>query len=169
MQRKLKQISALALASGAGVLGLTGAARAELVFYEGFNYAVGDLHNNVNTSVEPDDAWTRSGLVAAASIDISTGSLTSPVGASAGGKVTITNPATASTERLNFPAISTGTVWYSFSLNASVGSATVNQLAGAYFGGLTSLDYNGGADGGAPPSDPTIGVRMALRRDSADG
>jgi hypothetical protein len=156
----------LALAAAAAVICVTSSARADLVFYEGFDYLPGDLHGNNNTSVEPDDVWTRAGTVAAANIDVSAGTLTSPAGASTGGKVTITNPATASTERLNFPAINSGTVWYSLTFNATLGSPTaVNTGAGAYFVGFSSLDDNGDVDSGAAPAVTNIAGRLALRVD----
>jgi hypothetical protein len=159
---------ALLAAAAAGIVGFSSTSKATLVFYEGFDYTPGDLNLKNNTSVEPDDTWTRSGTVPAANIDVVAGSLTSPAGASTGGKVTITNPATASTERLNFPAISSGTVWYSMTFNANVGGATVNNVAGAYFNGFSSLDDNGDVDGGAAPALTNIAGRLALRLDPFD-
>jgi hypothetical protein len=139
------------------------------VFYEGFNYTPGTALNlQNNTSVSGGDTWTRSGTVAAANITVQSGSLTSPAGPSTGGKAQILNPATASTERLNFAAISSGTVFTSFTLNANVGAATVNNVAGAYFMGLSSLDDNGDVDGNAAPANTNIAGRMALRLDPGD-
>ena len=124
MRTNAKRLSALGAAT-VGVIGLgQTAARAELVFYDGFNYAAGaDLHNNNNTTVPPaGDVWTRAGTVAATSIDVTAGSLTSDVGTAIGNKATLVAPATASTERLNFAAINSGSVWYSLTLNATIGT-----------------------------------------------
>jgi hypothetical protein len=161
---------ALAVAAAAALS--SPSARASLVFYEGFDYTTGAaLNGQVNTSVEPDDGWTRAGSATAGEgITIAAGSLTSPAGASTGNRVLITNPNTARTQRLNFPGIASGTVWYSLTMNATNtgGLGDANTGIGAYFAGLTSLDTNGGVDSDTAPATGNISTRLQLRTDPTD-
>jgi autotransporter-associated beta strand protein len=172
MTRKSNGGFALAIAAGtAGLVSLTttNSARAELVFYEPFNYLAGSvLHNQQNVSGTTDDVWTRSGTVAATSITVGSGSLSSPFGATSGEKGLLTAPATASTERLNFPQISSGSIFYSLTLNAAFGTENPNAVGGAYFCGLSSLGDNGDLDGGSAPAITNTAARLALRKDPVD-
>ena len=127
-------ILAAAVAGGIGSLATTHAA---LVFQEGFDYTrTGPSSGKYQYERTPNDAWSVAGTRCSSQYHC--------VFREAARLRTRPRPRsqtrrTASTERLNFPTISSGTVWYSMTFNANIGHATVNTPRRAYFAGISSL------------------------------
>lgn len=156
---------------GVGALGV-GSASASLVLYEGFDYTAGaSLENQINNSVTggPQD-WDRAGSAVTASPVVTAGSLTNPVpyqAASTGNKITIGGPVTTRAERLNFPIVSSGTLFYSILINPENIDAQFQNPATA--NGVFSFAFNNGnADAGTNSAPSVIGNRIQIRRDPSE-
>ncbi|MEO6434654.1 MAG: PEP-CTERM sorting domain-containing protein [Tepidisphaeraceae bacterium] len=157
-------------ALAAGCL-LASSANGAVVLYEPFDYTPGPtLENSVLTSLGQD--WDRAGLTTSALTPVVAGSLTNPVSgqpASAGNSVTV-GPGTTRAERLNFPIVSTGTIYYSLLLNPtdldaqnpSVGGTA--SAVGAFLFGFN----NGNADAGTNTPPSVLGARIQMRRDPSE-
>jgi hypothetical protein len=166
-----------ALAIALAAIGATPlVSHASQIFYEGFDYPTGLLNpagtgsDNFNSTVATPagpDEWNNATTIGATAISVVSGNLTSPVGASTGNKASINNPATAGIERLNFNAVSSGSVFYSLVLQATTVTGINNTTTGAYFAGLSSFG-EGGGDLPAPPANGNIGVRLAIRGDAGN-
>lgn len=176
MKRHSTRGSVCALAVAVAAIGAAPlATHASQIFYEGFDYPTGLLNpagttsDNFNSTVAAPagpDEWNYATTAAGGTgISVVSGNLTSPVGASTGNKASINNPATAGIERLNFNAVSSGSVFYSLVFQATTVAGINNTTTGAYFAGLSSFG-EGGGDLPGPPATGNIGTRLAIRGDA---
>jgi hypothetical protein len=147
-------------------------AQASLILYEGFDYTAGQgLENQINNSVVGGaQDWDRAGSSATAAPLITSGSLTNPVPYQAsptGNKITIGGSVTTRAERLNFPNVSSGTIYYSILINpADIDGQFQNPATAA---GVFSFAFNNGnTDAGTNTAPTVIGTRIQIRRDPSE-
>ena len=146
-------------------------AEATLLLYEGFDYTAGaGLENQVNSSVSGGaQDWDRAGSATTATPTIVAGSLTNPVAgqpAPTGNKVRIGGTVTTRAERLNFPVVTSGTVYYSLLVNPEdIDGQFVAPGPATAVGTFNFAFNNGNADAGTNTAPTIIGTRIQIRRD----
>jgi hypothetical protein len=162
-----------ALLVGLGAFGISSASGAPIL-YEGFDYTVGQpLENQVNNGVTGGaQDWDRAGSSATAAPSITSGSLSYPVGfqpAPTGNKITLGGTVTTRAERLNFPVVTSGTVYFSLLFNPENIDGQFVSPGPATAAGVFSFAFNNGnADAGTNTAPTIIGTRIQIRRDPSE-